>query len=185
MAVSPEPIAHWQQLQGFNLLAAYYQDPHRWAYSFQNYALLTRMNQLHRLLQDNDPRPLFSERSVIADRHIFAELLYRQGKMAPIEYQLYLRAFEDLSRLHQPQPIHKHFYLRTQPERCRQRIEKRGRAEEATVSLEYLRSIHQLHEEWLTDAIVLDGTLEFENDEKRLAELVEQIQLELQKPQQQ
>jgi deoxyadenosine/deoxycytidine kinase len=85
--------------------------------------------------------------------------------------------------LHQPQPIHKHFYLRTQPERCRERIEKRGRTEEAAVSLEYLRSIHQLHEEWLTDATVLDGTMEFENDEKRLAQMVEQIQQELQKTQ--
>ena len=45
------------------------------------------------------------------------------------------------------------FYLRTKPETCYDRLYTRGRPEEvATVSLDYLQSLHDLHENWLIAA---------------------------------
>lgn len=40
-------------------------------------------------------------------------------------------------------------YLRTSPEVVYHRILKRNREEERFVSLEYLRSLHEMHENWL------------------------------------
>lgn len=40
-------------------------------------------------------------------------------------------------------------YLRTSPEIVYERILKRNREEERTVSLEYLQSLHEMHEIWL------------------------------------
>jgi len=70
IVISPEPIGDWQHVSKYNLLEAYYAEPHRWAYTFQNYALLTRMNQLYLLInkQPHNSHVLFSERSVMADK---------------------------------------------------------------------------------------------------------------------
>lgn len=40
-------------------------------------------------------------------------------------------------------------YLRTDPEVLHARIKQRARAEEHTIPLQYLRDLHNLHEEWL------------------------------------
>jgi len=40
-------------------------------------------------------------------------------------------------------------YLRTTPEVVYERMKKRGRTEENTVSLEYLKQIHHIHDDWL------------------------------------
>lgn len=68
--IAPEPLGEWQQIENHNLLKVYYDDPHRWAYTFQNYALLTRSNHLHNLIKNNYSRHhhLFSERSIVADK---------------------------------------------------------------------------------------------------------------------
>jgi thymidylate kinase len=51
------------------------------------------------------------------------------------------------------------FYLRTNPEICMQRLHKRGRPEETqSVSLEYLQTIHDLHETWLNSPSSLSSS---------------------------
>lgn len=40
-------------------------------------------------------------------------------------------------------------YLRTSPEIAYERILKRNRSEEKTVSFEYIRALHEIHEDWL------------------------------------
>lgn len=40
-------------------------------------------------------------------------------------------------------------YLRTTPEVVYDRMRVRGRSEEVSVSLDYLKQLHDLHEDWL------------------------------------
>jgi len=40
-------------------------------------------------------------------------------------------------------------YLKTDPKVAFQRIAQRGRSEENGITLEYLQSVHDLHEDWL------------------------------------
>lgn len=86
-----------------------------------------------------------------------------------MEYAMYLQVFEDLSRLADLHLIHRPIYLRTTPEVCLQRMHKRGRKEEAGVGLDYLNKIHDLHEKWLGNGFIVEGSLEFEEDEQQLA----------------
>ena len=106
---------------------------------------------------------IFSERSIIADKEIFAKMLFRENKMTEMEYSLYLRFYEDLAQLYSIPVVHQHIYLRTDPGCCLKRIAKRGRKEEASIDLNYLNKLHARHEEWLGDseALVLEGGNEF------------------------
>lgn len=120
IVVAPEPVEDWQQINQFNLLQTYYDDPARWAYTFQNYAILTRSKHLHDLIETDYPAGtiLFSERSIGADKEIFTKLLYRQKKLTEMEYHLYLRFFDNLNDLYKIPVAHRHIYLRTDPRRC-------------------------------------------------------------------
>ena len=40
-----------------------------------------------------------------------------------------------------------YIYLRSEPEKCLQRINKRGRYAEKNVKLEYIQNLHELHEQ--------------------------------------
>ena len=54
--VMPEPVAEWQNIytndgdKKLNLLEKYYEDPHRWAFTFQTNAILSRMKELRKLI---------------------------------------------------------------------------------------------------------------------------------------
>jgi thymidylate kinase len=44
-------------------------------------------------------------------------------------------------------------YLRSNPENCFNRIKKRGRESEKNIKLEYIKRIHELHEEKYNEAV--------------------------------
>ena len=46
-------------------------------------------------------------------------------------------------------------YIRTDPEICKSRIEKRNRKGESSVDIEYLKLCHKYHEQWLLNKHVL------------------------------
>ena len=146
--VSSEPVSQWQQVGGHNLLQQYYNDPHRWSYTFQNYALLTRSNNLKLSVAENKTKEniIFSERSIVADREIFAKLLWKQNKMSSLEYNLYHKFYEDLQKVYELPIRHKHIYLKTNPEICLERIKKRSREEQKAIDMSYLKDLHGLHE---------------------------------------
>jgi deoxyadenosine/deoxycytidine kinase len=51
---------------------------------------------------------------------------------------------------------------------CLERLTRRGRSEEACVPLDYLRKLHERHEDWLNDAkfkvINIDATRNYVKD---------------------
>lgn len=62
-------------------------------------------------------------------------------------------------------------YLQTSPEVVYERMKKRARSEESCVPLEYLKQLHELHENWLihgaqhrpAPVLVLDANLDLNN----------------------
>lgn len=44
--VVPEPVSSWQSLQTGNLLELFYKNPEKYAFAFQQYVLITRMQQV-------------------------------------------------------------------------------------------------------------------------------------------
>ncbi len=56
--VVPEPVDQWQSVgeNGDNVLDAFYKEPQRYAYTFQNYVFVTRMMQVRIALLHNSNR---------------------------------------------------------------------------------------------------------------------------------
>jgi deoxyadenosine/deoxycytidine kinase len=154
-----EPVDAWRGGAKQNLLAAFYDDPERWGLAFQLRALLTRAELWRTCEQEAADRPVVFERSVWSDHRIFAVNGLNSGYLKQWEYDLYCDVWK-LVVAPLPEP-HGYIYLRTPAEVCLERIRRRGRPEEANITLEYLRRIEMLHEEWLgslPNVAMLDGT---------------------------
>jgi deoxyadenosine/deoxycytidine kinase len=154
-----EPVGAWQQDFEENLLDLFYRDTKRWAFTFQLAAFTTRAKTWTEVLAMIDHRNVVLERSIYCDRYVFAKNCYQSGLMKKTEWQLYCKLWDWLESNWCAEPD-KIVYLRTPAEVCQERIEARGRAEESTIPIEYLRDLEALHDEWLIDnpkTVLIDG----------------------------
>lgn len=148
--IVPEPIDKWQNVgpDHFNILDAFYAEPERYAYTFQNYVFVTRVMQEKESSAGIKPLRLM-ERSVFSDRMVFVRAVHEAKWMNEMEISIYDSWFDPVvSSL--PGLIPDGFiYLRASPDTCHKRMMLRKREEEGGVSLDYLRDLHEKHESWL------------------------------------
>lgn len=141
-----EPVELWQNIQGHNLLELYYKNFKRWSFTFQTYALFSRM-QLWREAEQKEPaRFKLSERSMLADRNIFGTLMSDLGNSEPVETSIYRQITEQAIT---EWPLAGIIYLKCKPDTCFSRIKMRNRHEEEEVPLDYLEMVHNKHEAWI------------------------------------
>ncbi|KAJ0976926.1 hypothetical protein J5N97_012400 [Dioscorea zingiberensis] len=148
--IVPEPIAKWQDVgpDHFNILDAFYAEPQRYAYTFQNYVFVTRVMQERESSGGIKPLRLM-ERSVFSDRMVFVRAVHEANWMNEMEISIYDSWFDPVVSC-LPGLIPDGFiYLRASPDTCHKRMLLRKRAEEGGVSLDYLRDLHEKHESWL------------------------------------
>ncbi len=99
----------------------------------------------------------------MADRQIFGEIMNREGNFTKTEYNIYDSICKTLlENCHMKKII----YLYCSPEKCLERVRQRNRKGEEGITLEYLKKLHDRHEEWLnrqeTYSILRIDTGEFE-----------------------
>ncbi|XP_058087268.1 uncharacterized protein LOC131234426 [Magnolia sinica] len=148
--VVPEPISKWQNVgpDHFNILDAFYADPQRYAYTFQNYVFVTRVMQERESAGGVKPLRLM-ERSVFSDRMVFVRAVHEAKWMNEMEISIYDSWFDPVVSC-MPGLIPDGFiYLRASPDTCHKRLKLRKREEEGGVTLDYLRDLHEKHESWL------------------------------------
>jgi deoxycitidine kinase/deoxyguanosine kinase len=71
-------------------------------------------------------------------------MLYDDGFINPIEFQIYNKWFDEFITKHE----YKTIYLRCDPVIAHERVKIRSRMEE-TISLEYLQKCHDYHDKWI------------------------------------
>lgn len=153
VAVIPEPVGTWLTLRnddGESLLSLFYKDTARWCYTFQNCAILTRLLETKRILEKCEKGEIttpiiITERSVLTDRFVFAEMLHEQGKMTKLEWDLYNMWFESFAK---DAPYQGILHLATSAKTSAERIAKRRREGE-TIHLEYLKDLEAAHIGWI------------------------------------
>ncbi|CAH8359417.1 unnamed protein product [Eruca vesicaria subsp. sativa] len=148
--IVPEPVDKWQDVgpDHFNILDAFYSEPQRYAYTFQNYVFVTRLMQEKESASGVKPLRLM-ERSVFSDRMVFVRAVHEAKWMNEMEISIYDSWFDPVVSALPGLVPDGFIYLRASPDTCHKRMMLRKRAEEGGVSLKYLQDLHEKHESWL------------------------------------
>ena len=145
-----EPVHIWDEIRdadGTTILSKFYANPSKYAFAFQIMAYTTRLHELRRLLKENPQcKGVICERSLEADKHIFAKMLYSDGLIEDVMYNIYERFFNEYEDMYKVSGI---IYVDADPEVCHQRIIKRSRDGETNITLEYLTKCRDYHSAWL------------------------------------
>ncbi|XP_011689017.1 PREDICTED: deoxynucleoside kinase isoform X3 [Wasmannia auropunctata] len=172
VTVLEEPVELWRDVSGTNLLELMYREPTRYAFLFQSYVQLT-MLQLHTC---KTPLPYkIMERSVYSAM-CFVENLKRTHVLRDVEVTV-LDNWYDWCLQNATIETDLIVYLRTTPELVYDRMRQRGRKEENAVSLEYLKQIHEIHDDWLYHQILkpVPSPVITINGDRGLDEMVEEF----------
>ncbi|KAL9270764.1 Deoxycytidine kinase-like protein [Drosera capensis] len=148
--IVPEPVNKWQDVgpHHCNMLDAFYAEPKRYAYTFQNYVFVTRVMQGWE--SSNGVKPLrLMERSVFSDRMVFVRAVHEAKWMNEMEISIYDSWFDPVVSTLPGLVPDDFIYLRASPDTCHKRMMLCNRSEEGGVSLDYLRDLHEKHESWL------------------------------------
>lgn len=125
-------------------LPLFYGDMQRWAFHSQIF-FLTHKFRLHQALT-LQPGTVIQDRTIYEDAEIFAENLYRTGMMTSAEYATYRTMYEGIIETLRPPDLM--IYLRASVRTVRHRIRLRGRPEEQSLPLDYIKRLHNLYESW-------------------------------------
>lgn len=145
VGIALEPLHNWQKkVYGQSLLANFYQEPRRWSYSLETFAMICRVRE-HIREQEHSNKARIVERSIYSGHYCFVLTGYQNGFMTDLEWSMYQEWFNYLipQRCKAPQGF---IYLRTTPEVAYKRIKKRNRLAEKNITFAYLKQIHDQHE---------------------------------------
>lgn len=171
-----EPVEKWQKS---GMLASFYLDKRRWALAFQIEAFVTRAETWVRVLlqtlgqtdgcasgtESGDTEIVILERSVYADRYVFARNCHESGLMSLAEWTTYCNISDTylmlLTAAVKALPPDLIVYQYARSEVCHARMNLRARREEEGVPIEYLRDLESMHDDWLLDGF--EGRLDPES----------------------
>lgn len=146
-----EPVDLWEAIKdehGETIISKFYRDPKQYAFAFQMMAFFTRHYLLRETISKNPNAKIFiCERSLEADREIFAKMLYNDGMMDNIMFKIYKQCFQDsVDEEHKLSAI---IHINTNAVTSFERIVKRNREGESQISMTYLEKCQNAHKEWL------------------------------------
>jgi deoxyadenosine/deoxycytidine kinase len=183
----PEPVDDWEKIkdnEGNTMLKKFYANQEKYSFAFQIMAYISRLKILRQTIKDiihnNECQYIIiTERSLYTDKHVFAKMLYDQGKIEDVCYQIYLNLFEEFVN---DFPISYFVYVNTNSEKCYERIHKRDRDGEEVIPLAYLTDCHNYHEEFLDKnkgiqgiKLILNGNIDIYENETVLDQWLTQI----------
>ena len=146
-----EPVDEWNTIKdknGETILEKFYSNQHKYAFSFQMMAYISRLSLVKRIIRNNPNAIIICERSVFTDKEVFAKMLYDDGKIEEINYQIYLKWFNEFIEDISTSGI---IYVNTTPENSKKRVDFRARLGE-DIQLEYLKKCHNYHNNWLMNS---------------------------------
>lgn len=138
----PENVDEWVNYNGVNMLEAYYKDRKKYAFPLQSFLLCSLLKSYKKT---NSKYIRITERCCLSNL-LFISKNVKDGDLDNIEYTSLLYTYDHLVNDIKPDII---VYLRSDPETCLKNIKERGRPEEKDIPIDYLKDLHDLHDEWL------------------------------------
>ena len=125
----------------------FYNHMERWSFNLQIYFLNSRFKQLVTI--DSIKQNVIQDRTIYEDAFIFAPNLNAMGLMTQRDYDNYLALFDTMLNLVKPPDLL--VYLQSSIPSLVNKIHKRGRDYEKTISIEYLSRLNERYEAWISN----------------------------------
>ena len=173
--------AHYEDVETNPYLDNFYEDMQRWSFNLQIYFLNSRFRQIVDIRKGGET--VIQDRTIYEDAYIFAPNLHAMGLMSSRDFDNYSRLFELMSSFIQPPDLL--IYLRAGVPTLVSQIQKRGRDYENSIRIDYLNSLNERYEEWISNydqgklLIVTVDTIKFSESQQDLGQVIEKIDAEI------
>jgi len=164
-------------------LKDFYKDMRQWAFHSQVYFLTHKFRIHQELERERGRHTVIQDRTIYEDAEVFAAYLYRRRFIRKRDWEVYEALYQTILDALQPPDLL--IYLRASVRTIRGRIKTRGRPEEQTIPVSYIRSLNKLYEEWFegysqSPTLVLDtDSLDYRTDLEDLIDVRKTIERHL------
>lgn len=158
-------------------LEDYYKDIARWSFCLEVYFLKQRFRDLLEI-RKND-RTVVQDRSIYEGVYVFTANNRDMGNLSDRDYETYMELFEIMTDVAQLPDLM--IYLRASVPHLVKNIQKRGRAYEQTMQLEYLKNLNQRYEDFIFNKykgkvlVVEADDNDFQHDPDKFARIIERV----------
>jgi deoxyadenosine/deoxycytidine kinase len=172
---------HYEDVDTNPYLPSFYEDMQRWSFNLQIYFLNSRFRQIVDIRKSG--KNVIQDRTIYEDANIFAPNLHTMNLMTTRDYENYQSLFELMSSFIQPPDLL--IYLRADVPTLVRNIQKRGRDYEASIRLDYLKSLNERYENWINNytegkLLIFDvDNINFQDNAEDLGRIIEGVQANL------
>ncbi len=173
--------AHYEDVDTNPYLSSFYEDMQRWSFNLQIYFLNSRFRQIVDIRKSG--KNVIQDRTIYEDAFIFAPNLHDMNLMTSRDFDNYKSLFELMSSFLQPPDLL--IYLRAEVPTLVRNIQKRGREYEASIRLDYLKSLSERYENWINGytegkLLIFDvDNMNFQDNPEDLGKIIERVQADL------
>lgn len=139
--------AHYEDVDTNPYLGSFYEDMQRWSFNLQIYFLNSRFRQIVDIRKSG--KNVIQDRTIYEDAYIFAPNLHDMSLMTSRDFDNYTKLFELMSSFIQPPDLL--IYLRADVPTLVRQIQKRGREYEASIRIDYLKSLNDRYDNWISN----------------------------------
>lgn len=173
--------AHYEDVDTNPYLNSFYEDMQRWSFNLQIYFLNSRFRQIVDIRKSG--KAVIQDRTIYEDAYIFAPNLHSMNLMTKRDFDNYFSLFELMnSFITAPDLL---IYLRASVPTLVNQIQKRGREYENSIRLDYLKSLNERYEAWISEYkegkfLSLDvDNLNFTDNPEDLGKIIDKINAEI------
>jgi deoxyadenosine/deoxycytidine kinase len=166
--------AHFEDVIDNPYLDDFYNHMERWSFNLQIYFLKSRFEQL--LSFKENKKTIIQDRTIYEDAHIFAPNLNAMGLMNQRDFKNYKGIFDLMESLIEGPDVL--IYLRSSIPNLVNKIHKRGRDYENSISIDYLSRLNERYEAWISTydpekLIIIDvDSLDFVDNKEDLSKVI-------------
>lgn len=159
----------------------FYNHMERWSFNLQVYFLKSRFQQLMQIRASK--KDVIQDRTIYEDAFIFAPNLHAMGLLTKRDYDNYYSLFELMEAMIQGPDLL--VYLRSSIPNLVNKIHKRGRDYETSISIDYLSRLNERYEAWISQynkgkLLIIDvDYMDFVENPTDLGTIIEKIDAEL------
>ena len=159
----------------------FYNHMERWSFNLQVYFLKSRFQQLTQI--NRSEKNTIQDRTIYEDAYIFAPNLHAMGLLTKRDFDNYYSMFELMETMIDGPDLL--IYLRSSIPNLVNKIHKRGRNYETSISIEYLSRLNERYEAWISQydkgkLLIVDvDDMDFVENPTDLGNIIEKIDAEL------